>query len=660
MPRRERAAAPVRVFLLLAVCVLAVMAGRGPAMAAPEQAAPEQAARKPAAPKSPAQKFSAPKSAEGTACPPAAPDQKAKAQTLSGQKPSTPKPSVPKPSGANATAQKAVPTSTEPKQATKPAPTRKAPESKASDQKVSTTLSSPAQTSPQAAQAKTAPASGAKAPSGTARSVPAAKSDAPKPCPPAAAASAPKPGPPAKAASAAKPGTPDPAAAAAKPGASASASAPVAPAANPPRSGTPAPAATAPKSGAFASAPLLTASPAPGLDHPFETACALDAKRILPPELLSGPDHQVEEAVENDGYVNTYTVKSRFGEYRVTSNYLLAVRVGEFKAMEVMDKGVGIKEFGLGVWQGGVSLVTGVKDLVLHPVDTVKSAASGVGKLFTRTEEGISGSPSSKYEDSTGAKMIGYASTRREYAKTFGVDPYSANQPMQKRLDSLARAGYAGGLTSMGLKALIPGGIGIAVSSVSGVNWLGEVDVAQPPADLRKANREALAAMGVDNATILRFMDNGEYTPTCQTLLVHALKELGRTGGLSAFVRQAARAKGPDQALFRQRMAQMYAAYGAKVAEVEGFLTMGNLVGARAADGALVICLPVDHLSWTEGLALMAEAARPLRDTTRGGVVQLWAAGTVSDLAKRVLTARGWQVREDAAQELMGEKLFVK
>ncbi len=676
MPRPERTGARVRVLVLLAACVLAVLAGRTPAMGAPEQdglTAPAPEAQKSSVQKSPGQKSPGQKST----------DQKPPVQKPSTQKPCPPaspgqKPSTQKSSGPGAPVRKAV-QSAAPKQAGQPvagqgasgqaasgqkaqAPKtvdpktsdKKAADQKAADQKAVIPKASP----PKAADPKTADTKAA----GPSQPSPALKGASPA-ATPAASAARPAASAPAKAAASCSP--PATAAPAPKSGAPAApktatsgGNAPAA--ATAPKPGASVPSGTAAPAPAAASAPPPAASAAPGKDHPFETGSELDARRILPPELFSGPDHQVEEAVENDGYLNTYTVKSRFGEYKVTSNYLLAVRVGEFKAMEVMDKGVGIKEFGLGVWQGGVSLVTGVKDLVLHPVDTMKSAASGVGKLFSRTEEGISGSPSSKYEDSTGAKMIGYASTRREYAKTFGVDPYSANQPMQKRLDSLARAGYAGGLTSMGLKALIPGGIGIAVSSVSGVNWLGEVDVAQPPADMRMANREALAAMGVDNATILRFMDNGEYTPTCQSLLVHALKALGRTGGMSAFVRQAARATGPDQALFRQRMAQMYAAYGAKVAAVEGFLTMGNLVGARAADGALVICLPVDHLCWTEGLALMAEAARPLRDTARGGVVQLWAAGTVSDLAKRVLTARGWQVREDAAQELMGEKLFVK
>jgi len=34
----------------------------------------------------------------------------------------------------------------------------------------------------------------------------------------------------------------------------------------------------------------------------------------LPRELLAGPNHRVEERVYNDGYINRYTVLSKFGD----------------------------------------------------------------------------------------------------------------------------------------------------------------------------------------------------------------------------------------------------------------------------------------------------------------------------------------------------------
>ncbi|MBI4804559.1 MAG: hypothetical protein HY795_04925 [Desulfovibrio sp.] len=389
----------------------------------------------------------------------------------------------------------------------------------------------------------------------------------------------------------------------------------------------------------------------------FEIPYNLSASRILPKALLSGPHHRVEEVVENDGYMNIYTVRSRYGSYRIVSTALLATRVDEFAAMHAMDKANGAKEYGKGVWEGGVSMVEGVKNLVTAPVDTLEGAASGVGKLFSRAGESISGSKASKYEDSTGAKLTGFASTRREYAVAFGVDPYSTNERLQEKLRAVAAPGYAGGLTTMGLKALIPGGVGIAVSSVSGVNWLGQIDLAQPPQDLRIHNRKTLEAMGIPEESSRFFMDNDEFTPTQQSLLVKALSDLGRAGGRDTFVRLAARTENQDQAFFRQRMALMYAGFHRKVNAIRGFVKLGTLVGALTNEGKLVLCFPLDNLCWTKALGKLSGGIEVAVDKFKPAAVELWVTGTVSARAKQALSERKWVVREGAGQELLGEKM---
>jgi hypothetical protein len=53
---------------------------------------------------------------------------------------------------------------------------------------------------------------------------------------------------------------------------------------------------------------VLAAQPA------YEPSTTLNASQILPRELLAGPNHRVEERVYNDGYINRYTVLSKFGD----------------------------------------------------------------------------------------------------------------------------------------------------------------------------------------------------------------------------------------------------------------------------------------------------------------------------------------------------------
>src|SRR5207244_3342689 len=60
----------------------------------------------------------------------------------------------------------------------------------------------------------------------------------------------------------------------------------------------------------LALAGLLVLQPAliAAADKGYESAPVLSASKILPPELLAGPNHHVEERVYNDGYLNRYTV----------------------------------------------------------------------------------------------------------------------------------------------------------------------------------------------------------------------------------------------------------------------------------------------------------------------------------------------------------------
>lgn len=406
---------------------------------------------------------------------------------------------------------------------------------------------------------------------------------------------------------------------------------------------------------ALASAALAEEPRAPAFETPFN----LQASRILPPKLLSGPHHRVAETVANDGLMNTYTVRSRYGTYRVVSTALLAARVDEFKAMAAMDESGGAKEYGKGLVEGGENFVLGVKNLVTDPVNTFQNAASGVGKLFTRAEEGMTGSSASRYEDSAGAKLVGFASTRREQAVAYGVDPYSTNEQLREKLKTVAAPSYAGGVTTAGLKLLIPGGVGIAVSSVSGVNWLGQVDMAQPPADIRIHNRQALLDLGAGEASVWSFMDNAEYTPTQQSLIVKALTGMGRVGAVTTFLTVAARIENQDQALFTQRQALMYRGYHKRQDMVRGFVRLGAMAGALTYRGRLVLCLPLDHLCWTERVADVAAAVDLAGQKHRPSAVELWVAGTVSPTARKALEAKGWTVREKAGKELLGESLYL-
>ncbi len=328
----------------------------------------------------------------------------------------------------------------------------------------------------------------------------------------------------------------------------------------------------------------------------YEAPPVLSASKILPPELLSGPNHRVQERVTNDGYLNTYQIDSKFGTFTAVSTAVLRKRIGEINAMVVMEKIQGSKEYLDSIKEGGLDAMTSALSLMTKPVQTISGAVQGLGAAFSRVGEGLFGAQRSQSEESKVKDLIGFSTTKRQYAFQFGVDVYSENQKLQDMLNRISWAGYAGSLT-----------------------W-----------------------------------SNSIFSPREQTLLVHALGEMNGVADRGAFVRLALPSQNSTVALFRQRQAQMYAGYSKSVTPLVSFISLGQFAASRTNNGALVFNLPLDYLVWTEPMAQLLTGANQLVNNLQGiKEKQIWIAGTLSPRARKEIESRGWQIHDRAEAQLM-------
>jgi hypothetical protein len=387
-------------------------------------------------------------------------------------------------------------------------------------------------------------------------------------------------------------------------------------------------------------------------DSGYETPPELAASMFLARESLSGPSFRVDPVVKNDGCLNSYVIHSRYGDFSAVSTAQALIRIREIAAMDAIAKLDPAAEMGKGFVGGLEDTVEGAENLFSAPVETLGQAVSGVGKIFTRAEESSSSAPS-KYEDDNVKAVIGLSRTKREYAAMLGIDPYSTNPELQKRLEKIATAGYAGGLGSMGLKAAIPGGVGLAVSATSTTKWLEDVDLTVPPTDLRQQNRAKLTAMGVTKPVACAFVDNGEFTPSQQAYLVAALASMSGVGGRELFIRFVLGANSQELALYRLRLAQMFAGYHHKKARIERFVAVGRLVAGRTIAGKLVLCFPLDYFVWTQTNARLIESLAAQAAELGAGGMELWLTGAASETAARELAKRGFVVTQLAETQLL-------
>jgi hypothetical protein len=401
-------------------------------------------------------------------------------------------------------------------------------------------------------------------------------------------------------------------------------------------------------------AAALGAAPAADYDAP----AVLQASKILPKELVSGPNFQVEENVTNDGFLNVYTIKSNLGTVQATSTATLRKYAAEIDAGVRMSAIRGSSEFAAGVKEKAGAVVEGAKGLVTDPVDTVSSAASGVGKLFSRAGENLFGGSRSEAEGSRMADLLGYSKTKRDYAAEFGVDAYSRNALMQRELDEISRAGYLGNMTASAALMAVPGGAGAAVSVAGSTTLMNNVFRDLAPPDLRIRNRETMQAMGVSADVSDLFLANAVYTPREQTLLIEALASMKATKHRDAYIKFAVLSADPHVAYFRQRQAQMYAALNATAEPIAEFVHIGEVSAGKTAAGKLVFAAPLDHMLWTKSMAAFASIITgEVANMSDVKERHLWVAGTLSPLAKKSLETMAWKVHPNSERLLKNAPL---
>ena len=79
--------------------------------------------------------------------------------------------------------------------------------------------------------------------------------------------------------------------------------------------------------GALASVVASAALPA---EPPLQRVpLTLKASDVLPPDLIKGEGFQVKDKVSNDGFQNTYSIRTDYGTYSVTGDAALRARIQE-------------------------------------------------------------------------------------------------------------------------------------------------------------------------------------------------------------------------------------------------------------------------------------------------------------------------------------------
>jgi hypothetical protein len=379
----------------------------------------------------------------------------------------------------------------------------------------------------------------------------------------------------------------------------------------------------------------------------------LNAKDILKPEFLTGAGFTVSDEVPTSTGRNRYLIQSDYGEFQADGNIMLEYRIREVAAIRKLKEISRTDQYKNAVKTAVASPLAVAKDAVTNPVGTITGVPKGLFKFVNRTgqslKEKTQGRERSQYEDSNAASLIGFSKAKRMVAIQLGVDPYSSNETLQRELNGIAWATFAGKMTFTVATMPIGGAAGLALTSTGLTNTLNKTLLDQAPAELRLRNLKTMLAMGCDRDAANRFNNSTAFSPSVQTAIVMNLETLNGVANRAAFVDLAgSEATDEGDALFYLGTSRVLAELHAKK-PLARLQQVGRIPVAVQKDGRAVVAIQWDYAAWTDQAANFVGLFKASDFGRKPSGLTIAISGDASPLAQQKLKEENIELASRAA-----------
>jgi hypothetical protein len=250
----------------------------------------------------------------------------------------------------------------------------------------------------------------------------------------------------------------------------------------------------------------------------FEELPELKASEILKPELLKGPHHLVRDPVPTASGMNQFTIDSDFGLFQADGNEMLLRRLKEIDAIARLLEVSRTDEFKNSLVAAAKSPLNSARNIAKDPAQAISNVPKGVMKFLGRAKQTVENvGKGGSEDDGKGNRMkdaIGYSDKKRKIALEMGIDPYTTNTVLQKQLDDLAWASWAGGFTFSVATFPISGPAGAALTVTNLNSTVQDLLREKSPSELEQINRATFRAMGASASHVDRILHGGAFTPT--------------------------------------------------------------------------------------------------------------------------------------------------
>ena len=378
----------------------------------------------------------------------------------------------------------------------------------------------------------------------------------------------------------------------------------------------------------------------------FEELPELKATEILKPELLKGPHFAVRDPVPTGSGMNHFTIDSDFGVFEADGNEMLLQRLKEIDAIARLQDVSRTDEFKTSLVAAAKSPLNSAKNIARDPAQAISNVPKGIMKFLGRakdTVENVGKGGGGNVGDGNRMKdAIGYSDKKRKIALQMGIDPYSTNTVLQKELDDVAWASWAGGFSFNVATFPISGPIGAALTVTNLNSTVEELLSEKSPSELEQINRSTFRAMGASASDIERILQGGAFTPTQATTFAVHFKALKAVANRGAFVKVAAQKSTTEaDALFCVYTAALMNQIDQKT-PIARFVMLRDFPICVAKDGTTIVALQWDYAAWTSGAASFTDEVQKLSGKSgQSPHVSVGLSGEASPRLHQELEKRG-------------------
>jgi len=383
----------------------------------------------------------------------------------------------------------------------------------------------------------------------------------------------------------------------------------------------------------------------------FEELPELKASEILKPELLKGPHYVVRDPVPTASGMNQFTIDSDFGLFEADGNEMLIQRLKEIDAIARLRDVSRTDAFKKSLVAAAKSPLNSAKNIARDPAQAISNVPKGIMKFLGRAKETVQnvgkGSGEDEGEGSRLKDVMGYSDKKRKIALQMGIDPYSTNTVLQKELDDVAWASWAGGFTFSVATFPVSGPIGAALTVTNLNSTVDQLLREKSPSELEQINRATFRAMGASASDIERILHGGAFTPTQSTTFAVNLKSLKGVANRGAFVKIAAQKSTTEaDALFCVHTAALMNQIHEKI-PIARITMLYDFPICVAKDGTIVVALQWDYAAWTSGAGSFTNDVQKLAAQS-GKTPNVFVAlsGQVSPRLRQELEMRGFTLHD--------------